>query len=156
MSKMVCLTDSNYHIWKGKMKDLLFVKKMHLPVFASNKPQSLNDEEWEFEHLQVCGYIGQWVEDNVRNHIVNETHAKSLWDKLETLYASKTSNNELFLLKQLMNIRYKEGTPISDHINDFQGVLHQLSGMGVKFDDDIQGLWLLNTLPDSWKLFEFL
>ena len=76
MSKMVCLNGSNYHIWKGKMKDLLFVKKMHLPVFASNKPQSLNDEEWEFEHLQVCGYIRQWVEDNVRNHIVNETHAK--------------------------------------------------------------------------------
>ena len=45
MSKMVCLTDSNYHIWKGKMKDLLFVKKMHLHVFSSNKPQSLNDEE---------------------------------------------------------------------------------------------------------------
>ena len=151
MSKMVCLTGSNYHIWKDKMKDLLFVKKMHLPVFASNKPQSLNDEEWEFEHLQVCGYIRQWVEDNVRNHIVNETHAKSLWDKLETLYASKTGNNKLFLLKQLMNIRYKEGTPISDHINDFQGVLDQLSGMGVKFDDEIQGLWLLNTLPDSWE-----
>ena len=151
MSKMVCLNGSNYHIWKGKMKDLLFVKKMHLPVFASNKPQSLNDEEWEFEHLQVCGYIRQWVEDNVRNHIVNETHAKSLWDKLETLYASKTGNNKLFLLKQLMNIRYKEGTPISDHINDFQGVLDQLSGMGVKFDDEIQGLWLLNTLPDSWE-----
>ena len=23
--------------------------------------------------------------------------------------------------------------------------------MGVKFDEEIQGLWLLNTLPDSWK-----
>ena len=59
MSKMMCLTGSNYHIWKDTMKDLLFVKKMHLPVFASNKPQCLNDEEWEFEHLQVCCYIRQ-------------------------------------------------------------------------------------------------
>ena len=74
------------------MKDLLFVKKMHLPVFASNKPQSLNDEEWKFEHLQVCGYIRQGVEYNVRTHSVNGTHAKSLWDKLETLYASKAGN----------------------------------------------------------------
>ena len=23
--------------------------------------------------------------------------------------------------------------------------------MGVNFDDEIKGLWLLNTLPDSWK-----
>ena len=133
------------------MKDFLFVKKLHLPVFASKEPESIEDEDWELEQLQICGYIRQWVEDNVRNHIVNETNAKSLWEKLETLYASKTVNNKLFLLKQLMNIRYKEGRPISDHINDFEGVLDQLSGMSVKFDEEIQGLWLLNTLPDSWE-----
>ncbi len=25
--------------------------------------------------------------------------------------------------------------------------------MGVKFDEDVMGLWLLNTLPDSWENF---
>ncbi|KAH0652567.1 hypothetical protein KY289_030245 [Solanum tuberosum] len=30
-------------------------------------------------------------------------------------------------------------------------VLDQLCGMGVKFDEEIQGLWLLNTLPDSFE-----
>ncbi|KAJ0042674.1 hypothetical protein Pint_18583 [Pistacia integerrima] len=49
------------------------------------KPDSTSDEEWEFEHKQVCGYIRQWVEDNVLNHIANETHARTLWNKLETL-----------------------------------------------------------------------
>jgi len=135
------------------MKDLLFVKKLHLPVFGSTKPDNMSDEEWDFEHQQVCGYIRQWVEDNVLNHIINETHARSLWSKLETLYASKTGNNKLFLLKQLMNIRYSEGTLINDHVNDFQGVLDQLSGMGIKFEDEVLGLWLLNTLPDSWETF---
>ena len=48
-----------------------------------------------------------------------------------------------------MTFKYKEGSPILDHINDFQGILDQLSGMGVNFDDEIQGLWLHNTLPDS-------
>ena len=82
---------------------------------------------------------------------MNEKHARTLWEKLETLYASKTGNNKLFLLKQLMKFKYKEVSPILDHINDFQGILDQLSGMGVNFDDEIQGLWLLNTLPDSWE-----
>ena len=80
---------------------------------------------------------------------MNETHSRTLWEKLETLYASKTGNNKLFLLKQLMTFKYEEGSPILDHINDFQGILDQLSGMGVNFNDEIQGLWLLNTLPDS-------
>ena len=86
---------------------------------------------------------------------MNEKHARTLWEKLETLYASKTGNNKLFLLKQLMKFKYKEVSPILDHINDFQGILDQLSGMGVNFDDEIQGLWLLNTLPDSWDTLHF-
>ena len=140
MSKMVCLNGRNYNIWKNKMKDLLFVKKMHLPVVSTHKPENVTDENWEFENHQACGYTIQQIEDNVRNHIVNETYAKTLWDKLETLYASKTDNNKLFLLKQLMSFKYKEDSPILDHINGFQGILNQLSGMGVNFDDEIQGL----------------
>ena len=54
-----------------------------------------------------------------------------------------------------MTFIYKEGNPIQDHVNDFQGILDQLSGMGITFDDEVQGLWLFNTLPDSWKTFRF-
>ena len=49
-NKIVCLNGTNYHLWKGKMKDLLFVKNLHLPVFATKKPDSKSDEEWKFEH----------------------------------------------------------------------------------------------------------
>ena len=70
-------------------KDLLFVKKIHLSVFSAHKPENVIDENWEFEHQQVCVYIRQWVEYNVRNNIVNEIHARTLWEKLETFYASQ-------------------------------------------------------------------
>ncbi|KAJ0078281.1 hypothetical protein Patl1_37274 [Pistacia atlantica] len=133
------------------MKDLLFVKRLYLSVFASEKPDSKSDEEWEFKDKQVFGYIRQWVEDNVVNHIANETYARALWYKLETLYDSKIGNNKLFLPKQAMNLRYKEGSSILDHLNEFQGCFDQLSNMCVKCDEDIQGLWFLNALPDSWK-----
>lgn len=66
MSKMGCLNGSNNHTWKGKIKYLLFVKRMDLPMFASNKPESMNDDDREFEHLQICGYIRQQVEDKCK------------------------------------------------------------------------------------------
>ena len=50
-------------------------------------------------HRQVCGYIRQWVDDNVLNHITGETHACTLWTTLEKLYARKTGNNKMFLIK---------------------------------------------------------
>ena len=92
------------------MKDLLFVKNMHLLIFAKIKPEKKNNE-WDFENEQVCAFIRQWVGDNVLNHIVNETNAKTLWNKFETLYASRTGNNKLFLLKQAMHLTYKENNP---------------------------------------------
>ncbi|RDX79107.1 hypothetical protein CR513_40509, partial [Mucuna pruriens] len=79
-NKMVSLNGTNYHLWKGKMKDLLFVKKMHLLVFVAQKPKSI------------------------------EIDAKILWEKIESLYASKCGNNKLFLLNSVVSLKFKEGT----------------------------------------------
>nr|GEX63576.1 retrovirus-related Pol polyprotein from transposon TNT 1-94 [Tanacetum cinerariifolium] len=100
--------------------DLLYVKDYCLPVFTTEKPENKTDAEWTILHRQVCGYIRQWVDDNVLNHICDETHARTLWNKLEQLYARKTGNNKLFLIKQMMRLKYDDGSPITDHLNAFQ------------------------------------
>nr|QIA97933.1 hypothetical protein AP_R.00g000310-v1.0.a3 [Amaranthus palmeri] len=152
-SRMISLNGTNNHLWKPKMKDLLYVKSWHLPVFTTQKPDGKSEEQWEFEHEQVCGFIRQWVDDNVLNHINEEVNARTLWKKLESLYASKSGNNKLFLIKQLMNLKYNENKALSDHLSDFHGITQQLSAMEIKFDDEVQGLLLLSTLPDSWDTF---
>ncbi|KAK8589806.1 hypothetical protein V6N12_024197 [Hibiscus sabdariffa] len=101
----------------------------------------------------MCGFIRQFVQENVYNHIDQETHARTLWEKLESLYVSRSDNNKLFLLKEMMELKYREGMSTTDHVSEFQSVMNQLLGMGVKFDDKILGLWLLATLPNSWETF---
>ncbi|RDY03182.1 hypothetical protein CR513_13256, partial [Mucuna pruriens] len=133
-NRMVSLNSTNYHLWKGKMKDLLFVKKMHLPVFAAQKPEYISDEEWNFEHQDI--------------------HARTLWEKIESLYASKCGNNKLFLLNSIVSLKFKEGTSLSDHLNEFQGIIDQMSRTGIKFEDEILGLLLLNSLLESWETFK--
>lgn len=64
-NRMVSLNGTNYHLWKRKMKDLLYVKSWHLPVFSIERPEGKTDEQWKFDHEQVCGFIRQWVDDNV-------------------------------------------------------------------------------------------
>ncbi|KAF2305897.1 hypothetical protein GH714_008746 [Hevea brasiliensis] len=53
----------------------------------------------------------------------------------------------------MMQLKFKEGSSIADHLNEFKGTIDHLSSMGIKFDDEILGLLLLNTLPDSWETF---
>ncbi|CAO2836246.1 unnamed protein product [Amaranthus hypochondriacus] len=122
------------------MKDLLYVKSWHLPVFTTQKSDGKSEEQWEFDHEKVCGFIRQWVDDNVLNHINEEVNARTLWQKLESLCASKSGNNKLFLIKQLMNLKYNENKALSDHLSDFHGITQQLSAMKIKFDDEVQGI----------------
>lgn len=57
----------------------------------------------------------------------------------------------MLLLKQLMNSRYKEGTPGADHVNAFQGTINQFSSMGISFEDEVRALLLLGSLSDTWE-----
>ena len=59
----------------------------------------------------------------------------------------------MFLLNSFISLKYKEGTSISDHLSEFQGLLDQMSGMSIKFDDELLGLFLLLSLPESWETF---
>ncbi|RDY06570.1 hypothetical protein CR513_09415, partial [Mucuna pruriens] len=103
-SRMVSMNGTNYHLWKGKVKDLLFLKKMHLLI--------------------------------------------------ESLYISKYGNNKLFLLNSIMSLKFKKGTSLLDHLNEIQGIINQMSEMGIKFEVEILGLLLLNSLPESWETFK--
>ena len=44
---------------------------------------------------------------------------KVLWDKLGTLYQSKSILNELFLWEKLYNLRMKDGDSVIEHLNTF-------------------------------------
>lgn len=61
------------------MEDLLYVKEYWKLVFAEAKPNDKSDDEWQVLHRQACWFIRQWFDDNVLNHISEETHARTLW-----------------------------------------------------------------------------
>ncbi|GKV14795.1 hypothetical protein SLEP1_g25613 [Rubroshorea leprosula] len=117
------------------------------------KPNSMKDEEWRLLHRRVCGFIWQWIDDSVLNHINDETDACTLWTKLDQLFRVKTGQNKLCHIKKLMYSRYKDGTPTANHVNDFLGIIKELANLGINFDDEVNGLILLNTLLESWESF---
>ena len=53
----------------------------------------------------------------------------------------------------MISLKYQDGTPMTDHLNTFQGIINQLARINIKFEEEVQGLWLLGTLSDSWEKF---
>ena len=90
------------------------------------------------------------VSDSVLLNVSGEATVKALWDKLGTLYQSKSLVNKLFLQKKLYNLRMKDGDLVTEHLNAFNTVVSQLSSVDIKISDEDKCISLLCSLPDSW------
>ena len=55
------------------------------------------------------------------------------------------------MIRRLVNLKYKEGNSVTEHLRNFQGLLNELSTMKLELDDEVQTLLLLSSLPDSWE-----
>ncbi|VFR01024.1 unnamed protein product [Cuscuta campestris] len=72
-------------------------------------------------------------------------------DALSNMYEKPSAANKVFLIRELVNTKMKEGTSVTEHINKLNSILARLLSVGIKFDDEVQALLLLSSLPDSWS-----
>ena len=86
-----------FELWKLKMEDLLVDKDKWITVDPGTKPTGVTDEEWKKLDRKAKSTIQLCVSDLVLLNVSGEATTKSLWDKLGTLYQSKSLVNKLFL-----------------------------------------------------------
>ncbi|KAF7151915.1 hypothetical protein RHSIM_Rhsim02G0085400 [Rhododendron simsii] len=67
------------------------------------------------------------------------------------MYQSKTSRNKALLMRRLVNLKLRSGDSVAVHSSEFQNLVNQLDSVGLKFDDELQALLLLSSLPDNWE-----
>eukprot|EP00253_Pinus_taeda_P002521 PITA_02521 len=140
----------SFELWKLKMEDLLVDKDQWIAVDPGTKPTGVTDEEWKKLDRKAKSTIRLCVSDSVLLNVSGEATAKALWDKLGTLYQSKSLVNKLFLRKKLYNLRMKDGDSVTEHLNAFNTVVSQLLSVDIKISDEDKCISLLCSLPDSW------
>ena len=152
MGRMISLNGSNWVTWKTKMADLLYCKDLYGPVEGEkNKPLGMTDDGWTSINRKTVGFIRQWIDDSVFHHVSTETSAQAPWKKLESLYDRKSATNKAFLFTKLVNLKYRENSPIAEHLNEMNNLINQLASMKIVFDDELHALMLLSSLLKSWE-----
>jgi len=92
-------------------------------VDLGTKPTRVSDEEWKKLDWKAKSTIQLCVSDLVLLNVSREAMEKALWDKLGTLYQSKSLVNKLFLRKTLYNLRMKDGDSVIEYLNTFNIVV---------------------------------
>ena len=152
LGSMIVLSATNYAIWKPRMEDILFCKDLHDPLEnKGEKPLATKDEEWRKMNRKTIGLIRQCIGHEVFHHVAQETSAYELWIKLEEMYQAKTSRNKALLMRRLVNLKLQRETTVAEHTSEFQNLVNQLTSVDLQFDDEMQALLLLSSLPESWE-----
>jgi hypothetical protein len=112
----------------------------------------VTEEEWRVLNRKAVGMIRLYINHNIFHHVANDTNAYEMWQKLESMYERKTAINKASVIKRLANLEYRDDSSVIEHLNVFQCHINQLSAMKINFEDAVQALLLLSSMPDSWNM----
>ncbi|GJQ89640.1 retrovirus-related pol polyprotein from transposon TNT 1-94 [Tanacetum coccineum] len=106
------------------------------------------DKQWQKTAL---GAVRLLLVKNVAYNVVNEKTTYDLFKALSNMYEKPSASNKVFLIRQLVNTKMKEGASVADHVNEFNSILSRLMSVDIKFNDEVQSLLLPSSLPESWS-----
>ena len=82
---------------------------------------------------------------------MKEKTTVDLMKALSSMYEKPPTNNKVYLMNKLFNLKKARDTPVAQHLNEFNTITNQLSIVGIEFDDEVRALILLVSLPNSWE-----
>lgn len=136
--------------WKMQVEDLLVQKDLDV-VMSGERPEKIQPDEWETLDKKAKAVIRLTLSKDVAFNILKEKTAKDIMDALSNMYEKPSAANKVFLIRDLVNTRMKEGSSVTVHINNMNSILSRLESVQIKFEDEVQALLLLSSLPDSWS-----
>ncbi|KAI3816312.1 hypothetical protein L1987_16005 [Smallanthus sonchifolius] len=136
--------------WKMQIEALLCQKDLDA-VLEGEKPEGMSQADWMKMDKKARAVITLSLSENVAYNIQKETSAKGMMEALSNMYEKPSAANKVYLIRELVNTRMKEGDSVANHINNLNSILSRLVSVDIKFDDEVQALLLLSSLPDSWS-----
>lgn len=103
---------------------------------------------------QALGVVRLLLSKNVAYNIVNERTMFGLLKALYNIHEKHSTTNTTFLITQLVNLKMKEGSLVTDHVNKFNSIISRFISIDIGFEDEVMELLLLLLLlswGDSWS-----
>ncbi|GJX42308.1 zinc finger, CCHC-type containing protein [Tanacetum coccineum] len=149
----------NFRRWQKKMHFLLMTLKV---VFVLTTPmlELIEDsiveairirEKWENDDYIYRRHILNGMFDSLFDVYTNVESAKELWDSLESKYMEEDSSSKKFLVSNFNNYKMIDSRPIMEQYNELLRILGQYTQHGLKMDESISILSIIDKLPPSWK-----
>jgi len=86
--------------------------------------------------------------------VERETTVVSMWNKLDSLYTTKSLAHRQCLKRQLYFYRMVESKPIMEQLMEFNKIIYDFANIVMNLEDEDKALHLLCALPRSFENFK--
>ncbi|KAM1232702.1 hypothetical protein ACFX13_002545 [Malus domestica] len=135
-------------MWQCEVKDVLAQQDLDLTL--EDKLEDMEKVEWNKLNRMACSTISLCLATPQKYFVMREMSSKSLWQKLEDKYMTKSIENRLHLKKQLYRFQYKEDMKMITHLDSFNKLIVDLLNLDEHVKDEDKALILLNSLPEAY------
>ena len=135
------------------MRSLLVKHDLAIAIEGKvKKPTTMINETWNKANRKEMEEIFLSLSKNVLFNVNNEKTTKEVWDKLHSMYQMASATNKNFIMKKLYKLKMKEGSAMSNHINELNNLLCQEHSIGMPQDDENKVVILLCSLLDIARM----
>ncbi|GJS35556.1 hypothetical protein Tco_0533938 [Tanacetum coccineum] len=99
------------------------------------KPAGMKAEDWTLQDKQALGTVRLSLAKNVAYNVVNEKTTYNLFKALSSMYEKPSASNKVFLIRQLVNTKMKEGASAANHSGTVIDVSGSTGSTKLKFDN---------------------
>jgi len=144
--------DKDFGLWKVKMEAVLIQQKCE-KALKGEGALSVTMSRTEKTKMvdKARSVIVLCLGDKVLREVAKEPTAASKWEKLESLYMTKSLAHRQFLKQQLYSIKMVESKAIMEQLKQFNKILDDLENIEVQFEDEDKAIILLCALPKSFE-----
>src|SRR6218665_630909 len=143
------LNNSNYQIWKFKVR-MLLIREDTWTVVQGVTPGPVPDD-WQRKDEKAQCTISLTVEDNQLVHICNCTSANGMWKQLQKVHERSNLSSKMYLRKKLYKMRLQDDQNMQEYISAVLRLVEQLRGVGEEVSDQQVATLLLCGLPDEYE-----
>ncbi|MCO5567519.1 hypothetical protein L7F22_021213 [Adiantum nelumboides] len=93
------------------------------------KPEDMDKDKWNKMDELTLSTIMLTLVESVYFNVADEISAYDAWTKLSGLCEKQSAASQVYC-KKLVDLKMKEGTPMSNHLNEFNAIYNQLSAQG--------------------------
>ena len=141
---------SDFGYWKIQVEDYLYQKNLYQPLTGLN-PEAMSATDWALLDKKALGFVRLTLTKNMAFNVKNVTSTLDIMKVFANTYEKPSASNKVHLMRCLFNLKMVDSTRVADHVDDFNGIISQLSSVEINFDDEIMALILLSSLRESWS-----